>query len=132
MASVAFVFQCETTCVCVCALLDVWSFGVMLWELFSYGMIPYASFSNVEVVTQVMTGYRLSPPIKCPREISKAMLSCWNQKPEHRPTFKALYDVIDSAFTELKNSLYVTAPSGGASKHDALQVRASFCEYINV
>jgi len=75
---------------------DVWAFGVVMWEIFSYGMIPYAGLSNVEVIEKVtIEGYRLPSPKNCPKEIYQWMLDCWNNEPEKRPSFGELYDLIE-------------------------------------
>jgi len=67
---------------------DVFSFGILLWELFSYGSSPYVGISNAEAVDKVLEGYRMSPPPHCPAPIAKLMNICWKEDPESRPTFK--------------------------------------------
>lgn len=69
---------------------DVWSFGIMLWELFSKGTRPYFHFSNKEVIDKVLLGYRMDPPDECPPEISELMKRCWNEDPDNRPSFKVM------------------------------------------
>mmetsp|Transcript_13854 Transcript_13854/g.19241 ORF Transcript_13854/g.19241 Transcript_13854/m.19241 type:complete len:752 (-) Transcript_13854:300-2555(-) len=75
---------------------DVWSFGITLWELFSFGQIPYADMTNFEVMQKVVAGYRLRCPNECPEAIYALMLQCWQQNPETRPGFKDIYDVIET------------------------------------
>eukprot|EP00027_Filamoeba_sp_ATCC50430_P000325 CAMPEP_0168555594 /NCGR_PEP_ID=MMETSP0413-20121227/8422_1 /TAXON_ID=136452 /ORGANISM="Filamoeba nolandi, Strain NC-AS-23-1" /LENGTH=763 /DNA_ID=CAMNT_0008586463 /DNA_START=44 /DNA_END=2335 /DNA_ORIENTATION=- len=75
---------------------DVWSFGITLWELFSFGQIPYADMTNFEVMQKVPAGYRLRCPNDCPEAIYTLMLQCWQQNPETRPGFKDIYDVIET------------------------------------
>jgi len=71
--------------------LDVWAFGVVMWEIFSYGMIPYAGLSNERVIEKVtIEGYRLPSPANCPKEIYQWMLDCWNNEAEQRPSFQQL------------------------------------------
>ena len=69
---------------------DSWSFGIVLWELFSFGAIPYgSSMSNQQVEEEVLKGTRLSKPSKeCPESIYQLMLHCWDTEPEKRPDFK--------------------------------------------
>ncbi|PVD18899.1 hypothetical protein C0Q70_21457 [Pomacea canaliculata] len=69
---------------------DVWSFGVTLWEMFSFGESPYGDKKGVEVVDFIERGKRLPQPEKCPDTVYKQMLRCWQAKPEHRPTFREL------------------------------------------
>jgi len=83
---------------------DVWAFGVVLWEMFSYGMIPYTGMSNAEVIEKVITGYRLNSPENCPDQIYKLMFTCWNAQPERRPTFKQLYDGIKNIWVQCKQN----------------------------
>jgi serine/threonine protein kinase len=91
---------------------DVWSFGVCLWEMFSYGKIPYSELSNNEVVSKVLAGYRLEAPLNCPPEVYKIMTSCWQLKPESRPTFSDLMTEINAMVvtTNLMRESYVLTP----------------------
>jgi hypothetical protein len=67
---------------------DVWSMGVVLWELFTSGMVPYTGMSNVEVLEYLRQGRRLEKPATCPEEVYHIMLQSWNQDPQKRPTFE--------------------------------------------
>uniref|UniRef100_A0A8C4SC48 non-specific protein-tyrosine kinase n=1 Tax=Erpetoichthys calabaricus TaxID=27687 RepID=A0A8C4SC48_ERPCA len=69
---------------------DVWSFGILLFEIISYGQIPYSEMSTNLAVERVKTGYRMPPPENCPDIIYKLMLACWNDRPKERPSFKEL------------------------------------------
>ena len=73
---------------------DVWSLGIVLWELFSYGAIPYPTMSNEKVFEKVKNDYRMPAPDNCPNEIYQIMLQCWNNDPQKRPTFQQLYEEI--------------------------------------
>ncbi|XP_044066128.1 protein-tyrosine kinase 6b [Siniperca chuatsi] len=77
---------------------DVWSFGVLLYEITSYGGIPYPAFSNQEVFQQVTNGYRMPAPEKCPDLLYEIMLKCWSTKPADRPDFKSLKVQLDNSF----------------------------------
>jgi serine/threonine protein kinase len=59
---------------------DAWSFGVVLWEIFSYGKVPYPAFSNEQVVDNIGKGYRMSKPEIMPSSVAELMASCWNAK----------------------------------------------------
>ena len=79
---------------------DVWSFGIVVWEIYSYGKTPYATMNNTEAFEQVTKGYRLPQPADCPNEIYKLMRECWNIDVNKRPHFKQIY-------TKLYALLYV-------------------------
>lgn len=66
---------------------DVWSFAITLWELFSFGEIPYQGMSNKEVVQQVSEGYRMEIPRTCPAEIASLIQKCWQAEAKDRPNF---------------------------------------------
>eukprot|EP00128_Syssomonas_multiformis_P013493 Colp12_sorted_trinity150504_noHs@29462 len=69
---------------------DVWSFGILVWELYSFGRVPYPRMTHKEVVDKIAQGYRMPAPDGCPVEIHNIMLDCWKFKPEDRPSFKVL------------------------------------------
>ncbi|XP_055348307.1 tyrosine-protein kinase Src42A-like [Paramacrobiotus metropolitanus] len=78
---------------------DVWSFGVLLMELYTYGRIPYPGMTNAEVLQQVENGYRMPIPDKCPAEYYKIMKDCWHKDPMSRPTFETLQWRLEEYFT---------------------------------
>lgn len=74
---------------------DVWSFGVVCYELFSYGGFPYKEISsNKDVLTQVLSGrLKLEPPELCPEFIASLMQMCFEMNPKNRPTFRNIIDI---------------------------------------
>uniref|UniRef100_A0A914P7J5 Protein kinase domain-containing protein n=1 Tax=Panagrolaimus davidi TaxID=227884 RepID=A0A914P7J5_9BILA len=69
---------------------DVWSFGVLCFEAFSDGSVPYPALTNLEMLEALQNGKRLEKPIKASSEVYELMLKCWKESPEERPTFKDL------------------------------------------
>nr|XP_033770660.1 protein-tyrosine kinase 6 isoform X4 [Geotrypetes seraphini] len=67
---------------------DVWSFGILLYEIITCGQIPYAGMDNTEVLAEVSRGYRMPQPPNCPNMIYKIMSDCWKTEPSKRPTFQ--------------------------------------------
>lgn len=65
---------------------DVWSYGVVLWEIFSYGITPWFQYSNMEVLQQVTAGAVMQQPEMCTDELYELMLSCWKKNPIERPS----------------------------------------------
>ncbi|KAI4904272.1 hypothetical protein NFI96_030082, partial [Prochilodus magdalenae] len=78
---------------------DMWSFGILLYEIITYGKIPYPGMSNGEVMTQVQRGYRMPCPENCPPELYDIMNNCWKNKPDDRPTFDYIQSVLDDFYT---------------------------------
>ena len=78
---------------------DVWSFGILLYELVTFGRIPYPGMKNNEVLAAIQREYRMPIPKDCPEPLYKVMLDCWNKEPERRPTFKNLRIILEDFFT---------------------------------
>ncbi|XP_052755909.1 tyrosine-protein kinase abl-1 isoform X1 [Galleria mellonella] len=87
---------------------DVWSFGILLTELVTYGRIPYPGMTNAEVLHQVEHGYRMPCPQNCPAALYEIMLECWHKDPVKRPTFETLQWKLEDFFT-MDNSEYKEA-----------------------
>ncbi|XP_078411296.1 tyrosine-protein kinase Srms [Cetorhinus maximus] len=77
---------------------DVWSFGVLLYEIVTYGKEPYERMTNKEVMDQVNHGYRMPCPKNCAQDIYGIMLRCWNESEENRPSFSTLLDELNSLY----------------------------------
>ncbi|XP_048188017.1 leukocyte tyrosine kinase receptor [Perognathus longimembris pacificus] len=71
---------------------DSWSFGVLLWEIFSLGYMPYPGRTNQEVLDFVVAGSRMDPPRSCPGPVYRIMTQCWQQQPELRPGFASIVE----------------------------------------
>ncbi|XP_032356290.1 protein-tyrosine kinase 6b [Etheostoma spectabile] len=82
---------------------DVWSFGVLLYEIITCGGAPYPAFSNQEVYQKVTNGYRMPAPAKCSKSLYNIMLKCWSLEPDDRPDFKTLKAKLDSNSYELES-----------------------------
>ncbi|XP_069317332.1 leukocyte tyrosine kinase receptor isoform X1 [Eulemur rufifrons] len=71
---------------------DSWSFGVLLWEIFSLGYMPYPGRTNQEVLDFVIAGGRMDPPRGCPGPVYRIMTQCWQHQPELRPSFASILE----------------------------------------
>ncbi|KAK2871527.1 hypothetical protein Q8A67_024054 [Cirrhinus molitorella] len=69
---------------------DVWSFGVLMWEAFSFGQKPYKGMKGNEVIQMIESGERMSAPANCPPEMYDLMKKCWTYKPDERPGFSVV------------------------------------------
>ncbi|XP_029034283.2 tyrosine-protein kinase Fer isoform X2 [Osmia bicornis bicornis] len=78
------------------SLCDVWSYGVLMWEIFSKGGSPYSGMSNSQAREKIDAGYRMPAPENTPDEIYRLMLRCWEYEPEKRPHFDQIYTVVET------------------------------------
>uniref|UniRef100_A0A452SLX2 receptor protein-tyrosine kinase n=1 Tax=Ursus americanus TaxID=9643 RepID=A0A452SLX2_URSAM len=73
---------------------DVWAYGVVLWEIFSYGLQPYYGMAHEEVIYYVRDGHILACPEDCPLELYNLMRLCWSQLPADRPSFPSIHRIL--------------------------------------
>ncbi|MPC22955.1 Tyrosine-protein kinase CSK [Portunus trituberculatus] len=66
---------------------DMWSFGILLWEIYSFGRVPYPRIPLADVMKHVEKGYRMEAPDCCPAEVYQLMKEAWDLDPEKRPSF---------------------------------------------
>jgi len=85
---------------------DVWSFGIVLYEIITKGKIPYESFSNEEVVKQVEKGYRIPCPDECPESYYIIMTKCWLKNPNDRPNFLEIKRDLESLDIPSENYVF--------------------------
>uniref|UniRef100_A0A8C7MH18 receptor protein-tyrosine kinase n=1 Tax=Oncorhynchus kisutch TaxID=8019 RepID=A0A8C7MH18_ONCKI len=74
---------------------DVWSYGIVMWEVMSYGERPYWDMSNQDVIKAIDEGYRLPPPMDCPVSLHQLMLDCWQRERGDRPKFGQIVNMLD-------------------------------------
>ncbi|XP_052036147.1 high affinity nerve growth factor receptor isoform X3 [Apodemus sylvaticus] len=67
---------------------DVWSFGVVLWEIFTYGKQPWYQLSNTEAIECITQGRELERPRACPPDVYAIMRGCWQREPQQRLSMK--------------------------------------------
>ncbi|XP_062327858.1 NT-3 growth factor receptor [Osmerus eperlanus] len=73
---------------------DVWSFGVIMWEIFTYGKQPWFQLANNEVIECITQGRVLERPRVCPKEVYDIMLGCWQREPQQRLNIKDIQKVL--------------------------------------
>ncbi|XP_003412394.1 tyrosine-protein kinase Blk isoform X1 [Loxodonta africana] len=89
---------------------DVWSFGILLMEIVTYGCVPYPGMSNPEVIRSLEQGYRMPRPDSCPPELYSGVISkCWRSRREERPTFEFLQSVLQDFYTATEQQ-YESSP----------------------
>uniref|UniRef100_A0A8C7G9F3 Fibroblast growth factor receptor n=1 Tax=Oncorhynchus kisutch TaxID=8019 RepID=A0A8C7G9F3_ONCKI len=86
---------------------DVWSFGVLLWEIFTLGGSPYPGVPVEELFKLLKEGHRMDKPSTCTHELYMMMRDCWHAVPSHRPTFKQLVEDLDRTLAMTSNQEYL-------------------------
>uniref|UniRef100_A0A8C8D3K7 receptor protein-tyrosine kinase n=1 Tax=Oncorhynchus tshawytscha TaxID=74940 RepID=A0A8C8D3K7_ONCTS len=74
---------------------DVWSFGIVMWEVMAFGERPYWDMSNCEVMKAINEAFRLPAPMDCPSTVYQLMLQCWLQERSKRPRFPDIVSLLD-------------------------------------
>ncbi|KAM9796202.1 tyrosine-protein kinase ZAP-70 [Syngnathus typhle] len=91
---------------------DVWSFGITMWEAFSYGGKPYKKMKQVEVNSFIESEKRLACPPKCPDRMYELMRECWRYKHEDRPDFRNVEETVRAYHYSISKKV---KPSGAAN-----------------
>nr|XP_016847061.1 PREDICTED: macrophage-stimulating protein receptor [Anolis carolinensis] len=86
---------------------DVWSFGVLMWELMTRGASPYPEVDPYDMTLYLLKGRRLPQPEYCPDSLYSIMLNCWTPSPEERPTFTILIEEVEHILACLKGDHYI-------------------------
>ncbi|XP_035279566.1 ephrin type-B receptor 1-like isoform X2 [Anguilla rostrata] len=91
---------------------DVWSYGIVMWEVMSFGERPYWDMSNQDVINAIEQDYRLPAPMDCPAALHQLMLDCWQKDRNARPRFSDIVNTLDKMIrnpTSLKAVATITA-----------------------
>uniref|UniRef100_A0A8C2JDF3 receptor protein-tyrosine kinase n=2 Tax=Cyprinus carpio TaxID=7962 RepID=A0A8C2JDF3_CYPCA len=88
---------------------DVWSYGIVMWEVMSYGERPYWDMTNQDVINAIEQDYRLPPPMDCPSALHQLMLDCWQKDRNNRPKFSQIVNNLDKMIRN-PNSLKAMTP----------------------
>uniref|UniRef100_A0A8C1DQF2 Tyrosine-protein kinase n=1 Tax=Cyprinus carpio carpio TaxID=630221 RepID=A0A8C1DQF2_CYPCA len=97
---------------------DVWAFGVLLWEIATYGMSPYPGIDLSQVYDLLEKGYRMEQPEGCPPKVYELMRACWQWSPLDRPSFAEIHQAFETMFhdssisEEVAEELCKTASGG--------------------
>ncbi|XP_014328978.1 fibroblast growth factor receptor 1-A-like [Xiphophorus maculatus] len=86
---------------------DVWSFGVLLWEIFTLGGSPYPGVPVEELFKLLKEGHRMEKPSACTQELYLMMRECWHAVPARRPTFQQLVEDLDRTLSNMANQEYL-------------------------
>ncbi|KAI5627749.1 ephrin type-A receptor 7 isoform X5 [Silurus asotus] len=92
---------------------DVWSYGIVMWEVMSYGERPYWDMSNQDVIKAIEEGYRLPAPMDCPPGLHQLMLDCWQKERADRPKFDQIVAILDKM---IRNPSTLKTPVGTCTR----------------
>ncbi|XP_039193785.1 ephrin type-B receptor 4 [Crotalus tigris] len=101
---------------------DVWSYGIVMWEVMSFGERPYWDMSNQDVINAIEQDYRLPPPTDCPTSLHQLMLDCWQRDRNARPRFAQIVSSLDKLIRNPASLKIVSRGNGGPS-HPLLDQR---------
>nr|XP_023659288.1 ephrin type-B receptor 4-like [Paramormyrops kingsleyae] len=101
---------------------DAWSYGIVMWEVMSFGERPYWDMSNQDVINAIEQDYRLPPPPDCPTLLHQLMLDCWQKDRAARPRFAAIVSALDKLIRN-PASLKIVAQDGAGPSHPLLDQR---------
>ncbi|XP_061754361.1 ephrin type-B receptor 4a isoform X2 [Nerophis ophidion] len=102
---------------------DVWSYGIVMWEVMSFGERPYWDMSNQDVINAIEQDYRLPPPPDCPTHLHQLMLDCWQKDRSARPRFAELVSALDKLIRN-PASLKIVAQEGAGPAYPLLGQRS--------
>ncbi|XP_062926605.1 proto-oncogene tyrosine-protein kinase receptor Ret isoform X1 [Mobula hypostoma] len=88
---------------------DVWSFGILLWEIVTLGGNPYPGIAPERLFNLLKTGYRMERPENCSEEMYNLMLQCWKQEPDKRPTFAEISKELEKMMVRSRDYLDLAA-----------------------
>lgn len=83
---------------------DVWSYGVVMWEIFSFGLQPYYGTSNEEVIERVRHGKILHKPTDTPNKIYSIMMGCWDKDDQNRPSFSDILACLNACHSSISSN----------------------------
>uniref|UniRef100_A0A9J8CX14 receptor protein-tyrosine kinase n=1 Tax=Cyprinus carpio carpio TaxID=630221 RepID=A0A9J8CX14_CYPCA len=94
---------------------DVWSYGIVMWEVMSYGERPYWQMSNQDVIKAVEENYRLPGPMDCPTALYHLMMDCWQKDRNSRPKFEEIVSILDKLIRNPSSLKGLVNPSNRVS-----------------
>ncbi|KAK2860917.1 hypothetical protein Q7C36_005083 [Tachysurus vachellii] len=97
---------------------DVWSYGIVMWEVMSFGERPYWDMSNQDVMNAVEQDYRLPPPMDCPAVLHQLMLECWLKERSARPRFAHIVSTLDKLLRNAASLKTLTSAHSGNAQPD--------------
>ncbi|XP_059500578.1 tyrosine-protein kinase transmembrane receptor ROR2 isoform X4 [Stegostoma tigrinum] len=109
---------------------DIWSFGVVAWEIFGYGLQPYCGYSNQDVIEMIRNRHILPCPDDSPAWVYSLMLECWHEIPSRRPRFKDIHTRLRT-WENLSNYNSSAPPSGSSNATQTSSLSTSPVSHVS-
>ncbi|EDO49191.1 predicted protein, partial [Nematostella vectensis] len=90
---------------------DVWAYGILMWEIVTFGGSPYPGIPLWKLFELLKEGYRMEQPVNCQDDVYALMLRCWHENPNQRPTFAEIVKEMDAKLTALSEQEYLDLTS---------------------
>ncbi|XP_066932854.1 ephrin type-A receptor 4-B-like isoform X2 [Clytia hemisphaerica] len=90
---------------------DIWSYGIMMWEIVTIGAVPYPGHKSKEIPALLNKGYRMEKPLHCKEELYELMLQCWSEDEKKRPNFKFIHQKLERMIEGLSTYINLEAYS---------------------
>ncbi|TTD77397.1 Ephrin type-A receptor 5 [Bagarius yarrelli] len=111
---------------------DVWSYGIVMWEVMSYGERPYWEMSNQDVIKAIEESYRLPGPMDCPTALYHLMMDCWQKDRNSRPKFDEIVSLLDKLIRNPSSLKSLINPSNRVSNLLVEHGSAELCAFSSV
>uniref|UniRef100_A0A3P8X8S7 Ephrin type-A receptor 6 n=1 Tax=Esox lucius TaxID=8010 RepID=A0A3P8X8S7_ESOLU len=112
---------------------DAWSYGIVMWEVMSYGERPYWEMSNQDVILSIEEGYRLPAPMGCPVALHQLMLHCWQKERGQRPYFSDVVSFLDNGIRfSLRSPVVIICPFSKLSFPESPEVMPHYPLFISI
>ena len=105
---------------------DIWSFGITMWEIYTFGELPYFLFDNQDIRMQIVNGVTLDIPERCPRSLHGIIKQCWKLNPEDRCSFQDIVSVL----TEVHDSNIDSVPDYNDSSKANIYINFVDCIHL--
>ncbi|XP_004706385.1 platelet-derived growth factor receptor alpha [Echinops telfairi] len=110
---------------------DVWSYGILLWEIFSLGGTPYPGMTvDSTFYNKIKSGYRMAKPDHATSEVYEIMVKCWNSEPEKRPSFYHLSEILENLLPGQYKKVGLGLSSSQTSEESAIDTGSSSSTFI--